>query len=79
MTLPLLLLSRGGNRLSPRLWKEQIMAEEQPNAVNTSDDGAPIEEQSPSEKLSEGQPTIVPGAENPASTEVKRETNFNTE
>ena len=55
------------------------MAEEQPNAVNTSDDGAPIEEQSPSEKLSEGQPTIVPGAENPASTEVKRETNFNTE
>ena len=55
------------------------MAEEQTNAVKTTDEGTPIEEQSPSEKLNERQPTIVPGAENPASTEVKRETNFNTE
>lgn len=55
------------------------MAEEQTNAMTTLDDGVPVEEQSPSEKLKKEQPKIVPGAENPASTEIKRETNFNTE
>ncbi len=46
-----------------------------------SDEGQASQGQSPSEKLVNEKPlaSSVPGAENPASTEIKRETNFNTE
>jgi hypothetical protein len=56
------------------------MADEQLN--NTADTtGKPLEEQSPSEKLEDKAPgaSSIPGAENPESTEIKHETNFNTE
>jgi hypothetical protein len=41
----------------------------------------PKTEESPSEKLEEEKPTgsLVPGAENPDSKEIKREKNLNTE
>lgn len=55
------------------------MSDEQTPAKTTNETGALVEERSPSEKLNEEQPKIVPGAENPASKEIKRETNFNTE
>ena len=44
--------------------------EEKPNAL-----------ESPSEKLEEEKPTgsLIPGAENPESEEIKREKNLNTE
>lgn len=44
-------------------------------------DGQTAEQQSPSDKLSDTQTEAspLPGAQNPASTEIKRETNFNTE
>lgn len=56
------------------------MADEQ-TAGTASATEKPLAEQSPSEKLEDSAPVAssIPGAENPASTEIKRETNFNTE
>ena len=56
------------------------MADEQMKDTANADE-KPIEEQSPSEKLEDKAPGAsgVPGAENPESTEIKHETNFNTE
>lgn len=56
------------------------MADEQ-TAGTASAAEKPLAEQSPSEKLEDNAPVAssVPGAENPESTEIKRETNFNTE
>ena len=46
-----------------------------------ANDEKPVEEQSPSEKLQdEQQPgSVIPGAQNPESTEIKKEINPNTE
>ena len=46
-----------------------------------SEDKKLTEKESPSEKLEEGRPTgsLVPGAENPESKEIKKELNPNTE
>jgi hypothetical protein len=46
-----------------------------------SEDKELKDKQSPSEKLEEGQPTgsLVPGAENPESREIKKELNPNSE
>ncbi|HVF50811.1 MAG TPA: hypothetical protein VNA19_12030 [Pyrinomonadaceae bacterium] len=40
-----------------------------------------LQEESPAEKLQDDKPTgsLIPGAENPESTEIKREINPNTE
>ena len=60
--------------------RSEIMADEQMRDTANADE-KPIEEQSPSEKLEDKAPGAsgVPGAENPESTEIKHETNFNTE
>lgn len=46
-----------------------------------SNEQTPAAEPSPSEKLEDSQPTgsLVPGAENPDSEEIKKEVNPNTE
>ena len=46
-----------------------------------SEEKLPVEGQSPTEKLEESRPTgsLVPGAENPESKEIKQEINPNTE
>lgn len=55
------------------------MTDEQKSGKATNAQDTPIEEQSPNEKLTDTEPATVPGAENPESTEIKRETNLNTE
>jgi hypothetical protein len=46
-----------------------------------SEEKLSAEEQSPTEKLEEGRPTgtLIPGAQNPESPEIKKEINPNTE
>ena len=47
----------------------------------SDEDQKPKTEESPSEKLEKEKPTgsLIPGAENPDSDEIKREKNLNTE
>ena len=47
----------------------------------SDEDQKPKVEESPSEKLEDEKPTgsLIPGAENPDSDEIKREKNLNTE
>jgi hypothetical protein len=53
----------------------------QSRASDSDQEEKPKVEESPSEKLEEEKPTgsLVPGAENPESKEVKQEKNLNTE
>jgi len=55
--------------------------EENKQSENSSDEQQPKQEESPSEKLEMNPPTgsLVPGAENPESEEIKEERSPNTE
>jgi hypothetical protein len=57
------------------------MMEENKQSENSSDEQQPKQEESPSEKLEMNPPTgsLVPGAENPESEEIKEERSPNTE
>lgn len=59
---------------------EKIMPENEENE-NLRDEGKPKQEESPSEKLEMNTPTgsLVPGAENPESKEIKEERSPNSE
>jgi hypothetical protein len=62
--------------------KESIMMEENERQRKpTNQEQQPSAEQSPTEKLEDVKPTgsLVPGAENPESEEIKKEINPNTE
>jgi hypothetical protein len=58
-----------------------MMMEENKQKGNLSDEQKPKQEESPSEKLERNPPTgsLVPGAENPESTEIKEERSPNSE
>jgi hypothetical protein len=57
-----------------------MMSENEKQSEATSDEGQ-TDELSPSEKLEDVTPTgsLIPGAENPESKEIKKEINPNTE
>jgi hypothetical protein len=61
--------------------KENMMEENERQNKPTNEEQQPTDELSPSEKLEDVKPTgsLVPGAENPESKEIKREINPNTE
>ena len=57
------------------------MEENNEQSERSSDDQKPKHEESPAEKLEANPPTgsLIPGAENPESEEIKEEKNLNTE
>jgi hypothetical protein len=61
--------------------KENMMEENERQNKPTNEEQQPTDELSPSEKLEDVKPTgsLVPGAENPESKEIKKEINPNTE
>ena len=61
--------------------KEIIMNVNQGQSRASDQEEKPKVEESPSEKLEDEKPTgsLVPGAENPESEEIKNEKNLNTE
>jgi hypothetical protein len=58
-----------------------MMEENNEQSERSSDDQKPEREESPAEKLEVNPPTgsLIPGAENPESEEIKEEKNLNTE
>jgi hypothetical protein len=61
--------------------EETIMEENEKENEPTNEEQQPTAELSPSEKLEDVTPTgsLIPGAENPESKEIKKEINPNTE
>jgi hypothetical protein len=59
----------------------RLVMEENKESGNLSDEQKPVQEESPSEKLEMNPPSgsLVPGAENPESEEIKEERSPNTE
>ena len=57
------------------------MEENNRQSETSSDDQKPKREESPAEKLEANPPegSLIPGAENPESEEIKEEKNLNTE
>ena len=58
-----------------------MMEENKGQSERPSDEQKPTREESPAEKLEVNPPTgsLIPGAENPESEEIKEEKNLNTE
>jgi hypothetical protein len=77
------MLTTAGERavVLPKSKRRFVMIEDQAYGRASEQEQKPKTEESPSEKLEEEKPTgsLVPGAENPESKEIKEEKSLNTE